>query len=138
MTDAEKVTLELFQRCVDGMSASGSSTDDWYAARILQNINVGRTVYNSTSHVSPTSNCVERLFSMCKRTMSSLRKKMGPEILEGSVILRTNSELWRGSAAVIIQEILNEEVEANRAVGSSMSPDVSDIITMDIDEELAL
>lgn len=66
-------------------------SDDGYAARILKNINMGSSIYSSTDHLSPTSNCVGRLFSMCKRTMSSFPKKMGPESLEGTVLLRLNA-----------------------------------------------
>ena len=83
--------------------------------------------------VSPTSNCVERLFSMAKRTMSSSRKNMGPESLEGTLLLRLNSDLWLRSAPVIIQEIMVEEAETNRLARTPMSPDLSDI-TADIDD----
>lgn len=136
LTDAEKGSLKLFRRDDDVPSATLSS-DDGYAARILNNINVRSSVYTCTDHVSPTSNCVERLFSMCKRTMSSLRKNMGPESLDGTVLLRLNSDLWIRSAAQIIQEIMNEEAEVNRAARNLTSPDVSDI-SADIDQDLDL
>jgi hypothetical protein len=64
--------------------------------------------------------------------MSSLRKKMGPESLEGTVLLRLNADLWVRSAPQIIQEIMNEEAEANRTARSLTSPNVSDL-SADID-----
>jgi hypothetical protein len=80
------------------------------------------------------SNCVERLFSMCKRTMTDHRKRMGPESLEGTVILRVNADLWLSRAPQIIQEIMNEEAMANRAARAGVtSPAVSDITTVDFD-----
>jgi hypothetical protein len=69
--------------------------------------------------------------------MSSLRKKMGPESLEGTVLLRLNVDLWVRSAAQIIQEIMNEEAEANRTARNLTSPDVSDL-SADIDHDFDL
>lgn len=106
-----------------------------YADAIL--IDVENTIsnqesaYHSVDHVSPTSNCVERLFSMCKNTMTDRRQHMGPESLEGTVILRVNSELWLRSAPQIMQEVLNDEKVRAEAVknGKALldSPTISDV-----------
>jgi len=67
---------------------------------------------------------------MCKRTMTDHRKNMGPESLQGSVILRMNAELWQHRTPQIIQEIINEEAQAKRAMrAADTSPSVSDITT---------
>jgi len=64
--------------------------------------------YRSTLHVSPTSNDVERLFSMSKRTMSDVRKHMGPESLEATLMLRLNLALWIAPYGPrMIQEVIN-------------------------------
>ena len=64
--------------------------------------------YRSTLHVSPTSNDVERLFSMSKRTVSDTRKHMGPESLEATLMLRLNSALWIAPYGPrMIQEVVN-------------------------------
>ena len=134
LSDAEKETLELF-RVDDHIAATPPSSDDGYAARILKNINVGSSAYSCTNHVSATSNCVERLFSMCKRTMSCLRKSMGPESLEGTVLLRMNSDLWLPSAASFIQQIMEDEAKSKRVAASNLlSPDVSDLSADMVDE----
>ena len=65
---------------------------------------------------------------MCKRTLTDHRKNMGPESLEGSVILRMNADLWQHRAPQIIQEIINEEAQAKRATrAADTSPSISDI-----------
>ena len=50
--------------------------------------------YNSTLHISPTSNIVERLFSRCGLIMRPRRRLMDPSTLEMLVMLRFNRDLW--------------------------------------------
>ena len=50
--------------------------------------------YNSTLHISPTSNIVERLFSRCGLIMRPHRRLMDPSTLEMLVMLRFNRDLW--------------------------------------------
>ncbi len=77
---------------------------------------------------------VWRLFGMCKRTMTDHRKRMGPESLEGTVILRVNADIWLNRAPQIMPEIINEEAMANRAARTAVtSPAVSDITAVDFD-----
>ena len=50
--------------------------------------------YVTVSHVIPTSNKVERMFSRCKIIMNDLRASMHPKILENFMMLRENKSLW--------------------------------------------
>ena len=86
-------------------------------------------LYCSVSYVTPTSNVVERLFSVCKNTMSDRRKYMGPECLEASVILRVNSDFWLREASALMQVILNKESEAAKKKSQFDSPTISEITT---------
>ena len=57
--------------------------------------------------------------------MSDLRKNMGPESLEVSVVLRMNKDLWLPCASQLIQEIMLEEVEAPKAARADTSDDIA-------------
>jgi len=96
-----------------------------YAERVLSSISESvkatGSAYECTDHVLPTFNVVERLFSMCKRTMSDHRKHLGPETLEGTVLLRINSNLWQHKAAKLIQEIMDEEAASAKAAREARS-----------------
>ena len=50
--------------------------------------------YMTVSHVIPTSNRVERMFSRCKLIMNDLRASMHPRTLENFMMLRENKHLW--------------------------------------------
>ena len=58
---------------------------------------------------------------------------MGPESLEGSVILRINKDFWQPRASQLIQEIMIEESEAASVArakatdDAAHSDDISDI-----------
>ena len=136
LSEEEKKALWLFRKNSE-VSEITVDSEVSYADEILYAAD--STMYNRqsaylvTDHVQPTSNIVERLFSMCKRTMSDLRKNMGPESLEGSVILRTNKDLWLPCASQLIQEIMLEEAEAAKAArdeasaNAALGDDLSDI-----------
>ena len=90
LTVEEKKALWLFRKDSEERGNISVDSEVGYADEILHfaeaTVYERQSAYNCTDHVQPTSNIVERLFSMCKRTMSDLRKNMGPESLEGSVI----------------------------------------------------
>ena len=90
-----------------------------YADAILldleESCNTARSLYEAMGHVLPTSNLVERLFSMAKRTMTAHRKNMGPEALEATLLLRCNPNLWEPRAAALIHQIMKAEKQANAA-----------------------
>jgi hypothetical protein len=50
--------------------------------------------FKSTSHVSPTSNIVERLFSRAGIIMRPSRRGMDPSTLEMLLMLRCNKDMW--------------------------------------------
>ena len=50
--------------------------------------------YRSTYHVSPTSNIVERLFSVAGIIMRPHRRQMNPWSLELLIMLRANKDMW--------------------------------------------
>jgi len=111
LTSAEKDAVKCFLKTTNAPVTAESP--DGYAARIIANVNTSNSsIYRCTNHVQPTSNVVERLFSMCKRTMSDLRKHMGPEVLEASVLLRHNSDLWIRCAPQLVHELMKEETAA--------------------------
>jgi hypothetical protein len=70
--------------------------------------------YNSTKHVIPTSNVVERLFSRAKHINTDNRKSMDPKSLEAALLLRTHHTLWNSET---IQRIINN----NNTTSSSSS-----------------
>ena len=46
------------------------------------------------THLSPTSNAVERVFSAAGINMTDFRKNMKPRSLEAVLFLKENKELW--------------------------------------------
>ena len=83
-----------------------------------------------THHVAVSSNCVERLFSMRKRTITDHgTRKFGREC--SSPHECWHADLWLNRAPQIIQEIINEEVHSARAAKATAlaSPAASDITT---------
>ncbi len=54
-----------------------------------------KSKYNrSTAHAAPTSNIVERLFSLSKDIMKPNTRQMDPSTLDARVMLRLNKDLW--------------------------------------------
>ena len=50
--------------------------------------------YIDVSFISPTSNVVERLFSLAKLVFSNVRRSLLPRNLEMILFLKTNRDLW--------------------------------------------
>ena len=50
--------------------------------------------YIDLRFIIPTSNCIERLFSMAKYVYTPHRQKMFPTNLEAVLFLRVNNALW--------------------------------------------
>ena len=61
--------------------------------------------FRPVSHVRPTSNIVERLFSQAKYIMSDHRKHMDPDHLNELIILKFHKASWN---AATIQKCLDE------------------------------
>jgi hypothetical protein len=62
--------------------------------------------YLDTRFLLPTSNHVERLFSMSKRLFSTKRRRLLPRTLEALVFLKQNRSLWDLS---LVASIVNED-----------------------------
>ena len=78
--------------------------------RLDENRNRTISAYVSTKFISPTSNDVERLFSLSKRIFSEKRRGLKPETLESLVFLKTNRCLWN---LALVSLVVNEEEPCN-------------------------
>ena len=67
---------------------------------------VFQSSYRSVLHVIPTSNMVERLFSIARGVLEDKRKRLLPRNVELILYLRMNWKLWN---AETIQDIVDEE-----------------------------
>lgn len=66
--------------------------------------------YIDTRFLLPSSNHVERLFSMCKRIYSIHRRKMHPRTLEALVFLKENRSLWNlSTVSIVVNEPMNDD-----------------------------
>ena len=74
--------------------------------------------YKSTYHVSPTSNIVERLFSITGIIMRPHRRHMDPWSLELLVLLRANKVMWSYGA---LQAIIDRRKKENRDAAMARS-----------------
>ena len=81
---------------------------------------LGSSLYSRMSHVSPTSNIVERLFSKAKH-VASLRKNMSPYHLELILMLKVNRALWNAST---IDQILNDGFSEEKEADSDVDDDI--------------
>ena len=82
LTLLEKDAVKIFLKSSTIKSTEGKGYADAIVTSVDSGLGEFSSSYRSVSHVTPTSNVVERLFSMCKNTMSDRRKHMGPECLE--------------------------------------------------------
>ena len=79
--------MKIFLKCSTVKSTESKGYADAIVTSADAEVGELHSSYRSISHVTPISNVVEWLVSMCKNTMSDRRKHMGPECLEASVIL---------------------------------------------------
>ena len=81
--------------------------------------------YIDTKFLIPTSNHVERLFSMSKRIFSLKRRRLLPRNLEALVLLKANRRLWDVS---MVSAIMNEadEVLDVGSIDFDVMPDSDD------------
>lgn len=111
----EKEAIKRFlidEDTADENPEDADSDQDW-AQRLIDGAvsvkrqRVEKSRYRPMSHVSPTSNICERLFSTAKIIMRPHRKHMSPFHLEMLLFLRCNKELWNET---LVEACLNEEV----------------------------
>ena len=70
----------------------------------------------SMTHISPTSNIVERLFSNAKLIMTDQRRSMDPSTLETILMLKLNKDLWDArDIERIRRQAADERAAARRA-----------------------
>lgn len=75
-------------------NTSGDSDDFVNQAFKKQRIEKGESAYIDTRFITPTSNDVERLFSLAKRTYADNRKSMTVRTLESLLFLKANRDHW--------------------------------------------
>ena len=87
-------------------------------AAYFKELNQMKSKYRSTAHVSPTSNIVERLFSLSKDIMRPNMRQMDPSTLDSRLMLRLNKDLW---SVHTLQKCLPDVAAARRA-SAEISP----------------
>jgi hypothetical protein len=80
--------------------------------------------YVDTRFVVPTSNDVERLFSLCKRIYSPLRRNLAPKTLEMLVFLKTNRNLWDLD---LVSDVVNNATAAGYTEDDAGAEEVVDL-----------
>ena len=90
--------------------------------------------YIDSKFLIPTSNHVERLFSMSKRIFSLKRRRLLPRNLEALVLLKANRRLWDVS---MVSAIMNEadEVPHVGSIDFDVMPDSDDEFLDFVDSE---
>ena len=93
----------------------GDCGDLTFAQRALKRKRVKDTRnssrYFDTTFISPTSNEVERLFSMTSRIFSAKRRQLLPRTLEAIVFLKRNRTLWN---LALLSCIVNDPIQTNQ------------------------
>ncbi len=85
-----------------------------FAERILKRQRIqqsNRSAYIDTRFLLPTSNPVERLFSMSKRIFSDKRRRLLPRTLEALLFLKQNRILWNMALVSVVVNNPDYEVE---------------------------
>ncbi len=67
--------------------------------------------YRNLSHVAPTSNIIERLFSRAGLVLTDLRNRTSPHYFECVMLLFVNSSMWNVKTIVEANQMLQEESE---------------------------
>lgn len=124
LTVSECAALEIFLIDKTGQTFDPRNVDSQgeeekldYAETIRRNAvksnkrKSNKSLYRSVAHCISTSNVCERLFSLAKLLMCSLRKSMSPSTLNMRLFLKANRNLW--PSAFIIQDILDSRSDAD-------------------------
>ena len=72
-----------------------------------------KSAYNDTRFLLPTSNHVERLFSMSKRIFTEKRRRLLPRTLEALLFLKQNRTLWNMALVSIVVNSADGSNELN-------------------------
>ena len=97
ITSSEEVVLEHFK--LNNLTPQEVEDVDGgvdYATAILRARKKPRIMreYSNLDWIPPTSNIVERLFSLTRLTFTDYRKATLPENLESTLYLKDNGDLW--------------------------------------------
>ena len=113
LDDNEKRVLSVFKiPVIVSEIEDDSSGEDNFIKRAMSEVisrkkrRVFQSSYRSVLHVIPTSNMVERLFSIARGVLEDKRKRLLPRNVELILYLRMNWKLWN---AETIQDIVDEE-----------------------------
>jgi hypothetical protein len=96
LTADEAALLKSFEvvSTIHVMESDEESEEDSYVARPVKKQRADTAYPDSLRWIPPTSNVVERLFSLARLSLGDLRKSMTPMHLEGLVYLKCNKDLW--------------------------------------------
>ncbi|ETL40959.1 hypothetical protein F441_08203 [Phytophthora nicotianae CJ01A1] len=98
LTDAETATLKPFKRraSMTSVTERAAVTKEGFAERILNRCKVpaAPATYMLLGAIPPTSNIVERLFSMARAVLRHERHRLSPILLEMILFLKVNSSRW--------------------------------------------
>ena len=117
LNPAEKKLVSVFKVIPKESAAEETDENLSYEDELLRDVErsnkqAGATnEYRSTYHVSPTSNIVERLFSVAGIIMRPHRRQMDPWSLELLIMLRANKDMWKHGT---LQKIIDTRKKENR------------------------
>ena len=135
---AEEKAVEIFLK-PSAEVAEQRNDEENYADTILQEAaalkrrRTSASKYRCTSHVSPTTNIVERANSHGKLNMTDRRSSMHPETLQLIMVLKLNKNLWPSES--VIQEILDLQQERQQEEESDEDEESEDEESEDEDDE---
>lgn len=91
---AEKQAVQALREI--GQREREAAEDDGFADRVLKRARVADQTdhYALLAAVAPTSNIVERLFSMARAVIGIHRYSLQPIALEAMLFLKSNREFW--------------------------------------------
>lgn len=104
MNDEEDAGLSFAERALKWQRKQQSTISDYIDTRFLL----------------PTSNHVERLFSMSKRIFSDRRRSMLPRTLEALVFLKQNRRLWNSA---LVSTVLNKSRDTEHRIEEDSESD---------------
>ena len=115
LNTAEKKLVSIFKvvpKESDAEETEKLSFEDELLRDVERSKSLGTaTEYRPTYHVSPTSNIVERLFSITGIIMRPHRRQMDPWSLELLIMLRANKDMWSYGT---LQKIIDARKKENR------------------------
>jgi hypothetical protein len=123
LSTSEKQAISVFRVDVtDVEEEEAPDADESFMTRVIssnRNKVAKKSNYRAMTHVSATSNAVERLFSRAKLVVTPQRGSMDPSTLETILVLRDNKDLWD---VYMIQDIITRNdgrIPQNRVTTSA-------------------